>query len=370
MKNNTDNQHFYCLILAGGKGRRLWPVSREDNPKQFLDFFGTGKSLLQQTYERFLQFLPKENIFVSTYSEYSNKVREQLPELDDSRLLSEPIRRNTAPILAWATHRIENIDPDAAIIVSPSDQLITNDIAFRDDVISCMQHVSVDGCFLTMGIRPSRPEPGYGYLQIGDVSSVGTAESVGGEPINFHSVQSFTEKPERAFAEMFMQSGEFLWNTGLYVATARTIHQRLEVILPAIMRTLDSHGKGRSWQDEVMWMNEHYATYPNLSVESGILEKCEDVCVKECSFGWADIGAWHAIYEALSSSPDDNISLNTDTMLSDTTGCVISLPKGRKAVINGLHDFIVAEEGNVLLITPRSDTSSQVVKLENRYDNE
>lgn len=367
MENNIDTSHYYCLILAGGKGRRLWPVSRERHPKQFLDFFGTGKSLLQQTYERFAQFLPIENIFVSTYAAYKEKVHEQLPGLDDSRILCEPIRRNTAPILAWASHRIENIDPQAAIIVSPADQIITNEIAFRDDVLSCMQHVSIDGCFLTMGIRPSRSEPGYGYLQLGEESSICATDD---NTTGFYNVESFTEKPEREFAEMFMKSGEFLWNTGLYVTTITAIRKRFETILPAVMRSLDEEGKDITWQDEEAWMKVHYSTYPNLSVESGLLESCEGVCVKECSFGWADIGAWHGIYEALSSSKDDNILLNTDSIISDTTGCVISLPDGHKAVINGLHNFIVAEQDDVLLITPRSDSSSQVVKLQNKYYNE
>lgn len=362
----AGNKHFYCLILAGGKGRRLWPISRAERPKQFLDFFGTGKSLLQQTYERFLQFLPKENIFVSTYAEYKDIVNEQLPDLDDSRLLCEPIRRNTAPIVAWATHRIENIDPAAALIVSPSDQIITNEPAFQYDVLDCMMHVSLDGCFLTMGIRPGRPEPGYGYIQLGENSAIdqSSAESQG-----FYKVQSFIEKPEREFAEMFMNSGEFLWNTGLYISTVKTIHNRLMVLLPGVMRALDAAGNGTEWESEVRWVEEHYATYPNMSLESGILERCEDVCVKECGFGWADIGSWHGIYEAMSTSPDDNVVLDTDSMLSETTGCLISLPKGRKAIITGLHNFIVTEHDDVLLISPRSDSSSQVVKQENKFYN-
>lgn len=370
MENNIETQHYYCLILAGGKGRRLWPVSRESHPKQFLDFFGTGRSLLQQTYDRFAQFLPKENIFVSTYAEYRGKVHEQLPHLDESRLLSEPIRRNTAPILAWATHRIEKIDPEGALIVSPSDQIITNEIAFSKDVISCLQHVCIDGCFLTMGIRPSRPEPGYGYLQLGEESKRERSNANNDTSIGFYNVESFTEKPEREFAEMFMKSGEFLWNTGLYVATINTIRTRLEAVLPAVIRSLKKEDKNTTWQDDSVWMEEHYSTYPNLSIESGLLESCERVCVKECSFGWADIGSWHGIYEALSSTPEDNILLNTDSIISETTGCVISLPDGHKAVINGLHNFIVAEKDDVLLITPRSDSSSQVVKLQNKYYNE
>lgn len=360
----NNRKHYYCLILAGGKGRRLWPVSRERMPKQFIDFFGTGKSLLQQTYERFCQFLPKENIFVSTYKEYKDIVTEQLPDLDESRLLCEPIRRNTAPIVAWATHRLEGIDPDAALLVSPSDQIITNELSFVNDVLDAMQYTLDNGCLLTMGIRPSRPEPGYGYIQIGDEQNSESSDSKG-----FYNVQSFTEKPEREFAEMFMKSGEFLWNTGLYVSNIKTIHDTLAKILPSVMRSLDEERDGASWQEETAWVEEYYSTYPNLSIESGILERYENIAVKECSFGWADIGAWHGIYEALNTDADDNILLNTDSMLSDTTGCVISLPSGRKAVINDLHNYIVVEHDDVLLITPRSDSSSTIVKIQNRYYN-
>ena len=359
MKNETydTRRHYYCLILAGGKGRRLWPLSREGRPKQFIDFFGTGKTLLQQTYERFAKFIPEENIIVSTFSEYVDIVREQLPQLTASQLLSEPIRRNTAPIAAWATHRITMRDPQATFIISPSDQLIFNEEAYQQDVLNGLAHAEQHHCLLTLGIKPSRPEPGYGYLQIGD-----TVET------DFYRVQSFTEKPEREFAEMFMKSGEFLWNTGLYIANAKSIRERLETLLPPVMRTFDEEHTSATWQEEGQWMEEHYATYPNISLESGILERSRDVCVKECHFGWADIGAWHGIYEAMASSPVDNVIMNTDAQISDTTGCVISLSEGHTAVINGLHNYIVVEHDDVLLITPRADTSSEVVKLMTKHD--
>lgn len=351
-------KHFYCLILAGGKGRRLWPVSREQKPKQFIDFFGTGKTLLQQTYERFCRILPEDNIYVSTYSDYSDMVLSQLPQLTSNRLLQEPIRRNTAPIVAWATHRINMADPEAAIIVTPSDQIIVNEDAYRDDVLNALAYTRENNCLLTMGIRPTRPEPGYGYIQMGENKGDG----------GFFEVQSFTEKPEREFAEMFMKSGEFLWNTGLFVFTEKSVRRTLDVNLPAVMRSLDEEKKDATWLEEEKWVEEHYSTYPNMSLEHGILEKSDEVFVKQCHFGWADIGAWHGIYEAFATTADDNVTLDTETMLTDTTGCVISLPKGRTAIINGLHDFIVAEHNDILLITPRCDSSNQVVKLLNKYE--
>ncbi len=364
MNTNKENnkKHYYCLILAGGKGRRLWPVSREEKPKQFIDFFGTGMTLLQQTYERFCHIVPEENIYVATYSDYQDLVLSQLPQLTGNRLLREPVRRNTAPIVAWATHRIVMSDPNAAIIVTPSDQIIMNEDVYRNDILNALSYVYLNNCLLTLGLRPTRPEPGYGYIQMGESMGEGEANT------DFYKVQSFTEKPEREFAEMFMKSGEFLWNTGLFLFTPEAIRENFYTVLPSVMRSLDAEKKDATWLEEERWVEQYYSTYPNISLEAGILEHSDKVRVKECHFGWADIGAWHGIYEAYATSREDNVALDTDTMLTDTTGCVISLPKGRTAIINGLHDFIVAEHDDILLITPRCDSSNQVVKLLNRYN--
>lgn len=363
---NTNNEkklirNFYCLILAGGKGRRLWPVSREEKPKQFIDFYGCGKTLLQQTYERFCHIIPEENIYVATYSDYADMVMEQLPQLTGNRLLCEPIRRNTAPIVAWATHRIGMECPDASIIVTPSDQTIINEEIYRSDIINGLTYVHTHNCLLTMGIKPTRPEPGYGYIQMGEPHGDSDVWA------DFYHVQSFTEKPERDFAEMFIKSGEFLWNTGLFLFTVSSIKEILYTRLPAVMRSFDEEKGDASWLEEEKWVEDHYSMYPNMSLETGLLECSDNVHVKQCHFGWADIGSWHGIYDACSTTDDDNVTLNTETMLSDTTGCVISLPKGRVGIINGLHDFIVAEHGNILLITPRCDSSNQVIKLLNKY---
>lgn len=359
MNKDNNKKHYYALILAGGRGRRLWPVSRDNKPKQFIDFFGTGKTLLQQTFERLCKFIPEDNIYVATNSDYTDYVMEQLPQLTQNHLLCEPIRRNTAPIVAWGTHRIVMSDPDAAIVVTPSDQLIINEEAYKEDILNAMEYTYHNNVVLTMGIPPTRPEPGYGYIQLGDPIA---------EHQDFHTVQSFTEKPERDFAEMFIKSGEFLWNTGIFVFTPKAIRQLLYTRLPAVMRSLDEEKQDATWLEEEQWVESHYATYPNMSLETGILEQYESICVKICHFGWSDIGTWHSMYDAVSTSAADNVTLATDAMLTDTTGCVISLPKGHTAVINGLHDFIVAEHDNVLMITPRCDSSNQVVKLRTKYN--
>lgn len=356
-----ENKHYYCVILAGGKGRRLWPVSTEEKPKQFVDFFGTGKTLLQQTYDRYRKILPEENIFVTTFEDYRNIVKEQLPELRTEQLLVEPIRRGTAPILAWATHRIEMRDKEAAMIVSPSDQLITDEGAFYQDLEVGFTHVTRHHCLLTMGIRPTRPEPGYGYIQMG--------ESTGSDVF---AVQSFTEKPERDFAKVFMESGEFLWNTGLFMTTVSYAVETLSELLPSVMRSFDEENFDvcyNLWKEEDLWVKRNYTKYPNISIERGILERSDRVCVRECHFGWTDVGAWHGVFEASTHADDENVLMNTEAIIDSAHGNIICLPEGRKLVLQGLDNFIIAEHEGILMIVPRSDSSNTVVRMLNMYEN-
>ena len=338
----------YAIILAGGKGRRLWPVSRKNLPKQFIDFFGCGKTLLQQTYERMQKIMPKENILVVSHTAFEDILHEQLPELPHDNLILEPINRNTAPATLMALHS-GIIPDDGDVIIVPADQVVMNEDKFKDainnatDYIDCFDHV------LTMGVKPTRPEPGYGYLQMGDLVSP-TPEHP--NPTTHH-VKSFTEKPERDFARMFMDSGEFLWNTGIYMAKANYITKQLTTIMGV---------------DEDM----DYSMSPNLSIDMAILEKMPEKVVMECSFGWADIGAWHGIYEAFCNADVDNVLVNKKSRLrtENSTHNVISLPDGKLAVISGLSGYIVAEKDNVLLICQKEDSSAMVRKLLGKIENE
>ena len=346
--------NYYCVILAGGKGRRLWPCSRENMPKQFLDFFGTGRTQLQQTYDRFANIVPKENIFISTNIIYKDIVKEQLPELSDSQILAEPIYRNTAPSLSWANHRIESINPNACIIATPSDQIVIDEEAFRRNVLEGLAFVEGNDRLLTMGVKPTRPEPGYGYIQLGD-------------PIDhdLYKVQSFTEKPEREFARLFMERGEFYWNTGLFLANVCYLRQCFTKFLPPVLRTFDSEGKDGGIEAETRYMMENFPSYPNLSVDSAVLEKSENVYVMKCDFGWADLGTWHSIYEAMQKGENDNVVIDSDVIMDNSTNNVVKLPKGKLAVINGLDGFIVAEAEDVLLICRKEDSSALVRKFVN-----
>ena len=349
----NDNNN-YCVILAGGKGRRLWPCSRSNYPKQFIDFFGVGRTQLQQTFDRMAKIVPADHIYINTNEEYVDLVKEQLPEVSANNILAEPIHRNTAPSMAWTNHRISMMNPNACIIATPSDQAIFNEEAFRKNVLEGLAFVAENNHFLTMGVKPTRPEPGYGYIQMGDVYSD-----------NIYQVQSFTEKPERDFAKIFVESGEFYWNTGLFVSNVNYLRECFCKILPPVLRDYDKKYPEFSVETENAYMKESFSSYPNISVDFGILEKPSNVCVMRCDFGWADLGTWHSIYEAMQKGEGDNVIVDSDVLMENCSNTVVKVPKGKLAVLNGLDGFIVAESDNVLLVCKKEDSSALVRKYVN-----
>ena len=348
IKNN------YCVILAGGKGRRLWPSSREQYPKQFVDFLGKGRTQLQQTYDRFVKILPKDHIYISTNQTYLHLVQEQLPELLSDNILAEPIYRNTAPSVAWAVHRIMHIDKDANLIVTPSDQDVYNEDAFCTNVKDGLEFVENHDALLTMGVKPTRAEPGYGYIQLGNPAGH-----------DVYKVQSFTEKPERNFAKVFVESGEFYWNTGLFLSNVRYLQHCFTTLLPVVLQNLDEINPNWTVEEENEFIRDNFPSYPNISMDYGVLEKSEHVYVMKCDFGWADLGTWHSIYETMRKSEADNVVVNSDVIIDDSRNNIIRLPKGKLAVINGLDGFIVAEEGDMLLICKKEDSSALIRKYVN-----
>ena len=359
----TENNDF-CVILAGGRGRRLWPASRNEHPKQFMDFFGTGKTMLQTTFNRFANILPKENIYICTCKEYLELVKEQLPEVPEINIMLEPIHRNTAPSVAWAAMRILQRNSDANIIISPSDQLVLDEGAFNHSMSVGVSYVSENDVLLAMGVKPTRPEPGYGYIQIGDLSC---------KPEVF-KVKSFTEKPERDFAKMFMESGEFYWNTGIFISNARFLLEAFEKIFPEVLRSLRYNHAGYTLDEELEYVEQNYPRYPNLSLDYAILEQSDNVYVMKCDFGWADMGTWHAIYEAISKVEDDNVILDSHVEMEDCRNNIIMLPKDRLGVFSGLDGYIVVEQDNVLMICKKGDSSALVKKyaseVQIKYGNE
>lgn len=355
----TTTENLYCLIIAGGKGRRLWPESTTEMPKQFIDFFGCGSTMLQTTYNRYRTFIPANHILISTNAQYAHLVHEQLPDVPKEHILAEPIWRNTAPSVAWGAHRIFYFNNNANIIIAPADQQIIDVEAFAKDVARGNDFVTHNDSVLTLGVKPTRPEPGYGYLQMKDEKSEG-----------IYSIQSFIEKPEREFAQMFMDSGEFYWNTGIYMAKASYLLDKFREILPPVLRNLDI--EKLSVDDENAIVAEQFSRYPNISIEKGIIEKTEDANIMHCNFGWADLGTWHSFYEAekvggegneeLGENMIDNVVLDSDVILDNSHNNIIKVPRGHLAVINGLDGYIVVEKGNILLICPKEDSSALIRK--------
>ena len=349
-----SEKHF-GVILAGGRGRRLWPCSREQKPKQFIDFFGTGSTQLQQTYERLVRIIPRQNIYVSTQVEFSHWVKEQLPELSEDNLLAEPVGRNTAPSVAWAAYRISHVCPDAQVIIIPSDQAVFGDEAFEHDIRECLDFVAEKDCLIAMGVKPTRPEPGYGYIQMGE----------GAGPEDLYQVKSFTEKPEREFARLFVESGEFLWNTGIFLSNVKNLVNSLRRILPVVLRLIDKEDMTVTMDQELSFIKENFSKFPNLSMDHGVLEKSQNVYVMRCNFGWADLGTWHSIYEGMQKGDGDNVVIDSEVLLENCRNNIIKMPRGHLAVINGLEGYIVAESGDVLLICKKGDSSALIRKYVN-----
>ena len=341
-----DRRNF-CVILAGGLGTRLWPMSREKKPKQFIDVLGMGKSLLQTTYERFASFIPTDNIIVVTNESYRQLVIDQIPGIKYENVLMEPMRRNTVPAVTWAALEVRRRCPDGRFIVSPSDQNITDYEAFREDVLRGLDYVGTNSALLTMGAKPSRPEVSYGYIQMADV--------IEGYP-NIYKVQSFTEKPAHEFAKIFFESGEFLWNTGLFMwssdAFLNAVRGASEEFSSIVQRVVTAYDNGEYIADLLM---ELFTKCPNMSLEQSVLEKADNVDVMLCHFGWADLGTWESVHDALPQSDMGNVVIDSKSLLYDCKDCIIKLPDGHVAVVQGLEDYVVVEEGNVLVICKKGD---------------
>ncbi len=340
----TTNKDNFCVIMGGGIGSRFWPFSRKALPKQFLDFFGTGHSLIQQTYDRFRKIIPAENIFIVTNDRYAALVKRQLPELADEQILLEPARRNTAPCIAWASYHIRAINPNANIVVAPSDHLILKEGEFLDIITKGLEYVTRSEILLTLGIRPCRPETGYGYIQIdGQVGD------------NFYKVKSFTEKPEAELAKFFVESGEFYWNSGIFVWNVNTIIKAVELLLPELAAKLELGKDVYGTPDEKKFIDENFPACPNVSVDFGIMEKADNVYVSLGDFGWSDLGTWRSLYDLSPKDEGNNVTLKCQTMFYGSKDNIVVLPGDKLAVIEGLEGYLIAESDNVLLICKKNE---------------
>ena len=372
VEKNTN----YCVIMAGGVGSRFWPFSRENKPKQFLDFFGTGRSLLQMTVDRFRPLIPIENMFIVTNVAYKKLIMEQIPDLKEVQILCEPARRNTAPCIAYATAHIralcrrrlgnpspslpsregeKNADPlgidwtrpemQANIVVAASDHLILEEEKFRQTISKAFDFVSQNKAICTLGMNPTRPETGYGYIQR--------------QPDAFtdgiYPVKTFTEKPNLEIAKVFLESGDFLWNSGIFIWNLQTISEAFRYLLPEVADRFREGELLMGTEQEEDFIEQIFPKCPNISIDYGIMEKADNVFVIPSSFGWSDLGTWGSLYELSEKDEAQNVSLHSDAVFYEATGNVVTLEPGKLAVVQGVEDMIIAEQNNVLLVCKKAE---------------
>lgn len=334
--------------MAGGIGARFWPMSKTARPKQFIDILGTGETLIQQTFNRFLKICPPENILVVTNDQYKDLVLEQLPLLKENQVLCEPSRRNTAPCIAYANYRILAENPDARVVVAPSDHIIMKEDVFVNVVTEALDVVEKNDWLLTLGIKPSRPDTGYGYIQYNGDTPYKSNEDI-------KKVKTFTEKPQLEMAKEFLESGDFLWNAGIFIWSLKSIMAAFTNYLPEV-DSLFNGGIGKyNTAEETAFINDTYSVCTNISIDYGVMEKAENVYVYAADFGWSDLGTWGSLYEIKEKDAGNNAIIGNNVMTYDSKNCIVNVPKNKLVVIHGLDDYIVAEGDQSLLICRKED---------------
>ena len=342
---NKDNT--YVLIMAGGLGSRFWPKSRESYPKQFLDILGTGESLLQQTVNRFNGVCKSENIYVLTNSIYLDLVKVQLPEILEENILLEPSRNNTAPCIAYASYKIKSKNAAANIVVSPSDQLVLKEELFREKITNALNFASSNNALITLGIEPTRPDTGYGYIQYqqkeeGDICKVST----------------FLEKPNLNKAIEYLASGNYLWNAGIFIWNVDAITEALETLAPDVASIFKDGIGVYGTEVEAEFIFNNYAKSPNISIDYAIMEKANNVYTIPADIGWSDLGTWASLYDVMPKDELNNAANIDKNMMIEANNCIVHLPNNKAAIIKGLNDYIIVDDGSVLLIYPKKEEQS------------
>ena len=338
----------FCIIMAGGIGSRFWPLSRSAKPKQFLDILGTGRTFLQQTFDRFSKIIPYENFLIVTNIKYKDLVTEQLPELKEEQILLEPLRRNTAPCVAYATYKIKSKYPDANLIVAPSDHLILNEKEFIQQIKNGIDFVKENNALLTFGIKPHRPETAYGYIQVKKKVDYNELD-------NLYKVKTFTEKPDAQMAEIFVETGEFFWNSGIFVWSLKSLINAFKTHLPDISSLFEKGTKLYNTSDEIHFISKTYSECQNISIDYGIMEKAKNVYVLTADFGWSDMGTWGTLYENTDKDNEGNVVRGDNILTYDTKNCIVNISDEKVAVLHGLDGFIVAESNDTLMICRKED---------------
>ena len=334
--------------MAGGVGSRFWPMSKTSKPKQFLDVLGTGETLLQNTAHRFSKLCAPENIYVVTSEQYKDLVAEQLPKIPKENILCEPARKNTAPCVAYASYKIHKKNPNAVTVVAPSDHLITKEDVFLKAVKSCYSKAKAEDCLLTIGIKPTRPDTGYGYIQF--------VESETSEKDNrIKKVKTFTEKPDADMAKFFVKSGDFLWNAGIFIWSTKSIINAIEKHEPELAALFRDENDVYGTKKEIDFIKNAYVSCKNISIDYAVMERAKNVYVRASIIGWSDLGTWGSLYEQIKHDKNHNAVVGKNTMLYDTKNCIINVPKDKLVLIQGLEDYIVVESDGLLLICKKQD---------------
>ena len=385
MKENLNN---YCVIMAGGVGSRFWPFSREEKPKQFLDFFGTGRSLLQMTVDRFRPIVPIENMYIVTNVAYKQLIMEQIPDLKEVQILCEPARRNTAPCIAYATAHIRALclkragltaknqdwsrpEMQANIVVAASDHLILEEEKFRQTILKAFDFVSKNNAICTLGMNPTRPETGYGYIQF-VADKLNDKLKIKNEKLKIedgiYPVKTFTEKPNLEMAKVFLESGDFLWNSGIFIWNLQTISEAFRYLLPAVADRFREGELLMGTEKEEEFIEQIFPKCPNISIDYGIMEKADNVYVIPSSFGWSDLGTWGSLYELSEKDEHRNVSLHSETHYYDAEGNIVVLEPGKVAIVQGVNDMIIVEEKGALLVC-RKDQEQRIKEFTNNLLN-
>ncbi len=348
--------------MAGGIGARFWPMSRTSHPKQFIDILGTGRTLLQQTFDRFMNICPKENVYIVTNEMYKEMILEQLPEITSNQVLCEPMRRNTAPAIAYAAYKIREENPNANLVVAPSDHIILKEEVFTDVILSAINAATQNDWLLTLGITPSRPDTGYGYIQFEESKPFE-------EDGRIKKVKTFTEKPNLELAKTFLASGDFLWNSGIFIWSLNSILKAFEEHLPEV-GSLFTKGSGKyNTSEEETFINEIFPVCKNISIDFGVMEKAKNVHVLASDFGWSDLGTWGSLYDIRAKDDSNNAVVGDNVMTFDTKNCIVNMPKEKLVVLQGLDDYIVVDNDDILLVCRKTDEQNirdivNAVKLE------
>jgi len=339
------NENYYVAIMAGGVGSRFWPASRETLPKQFLDIIGVGKSLIRLTFERFEKIIPAERIFVVTNKTYKSLVEEHIPEIPTENILTEPSRNNTAPCVAYTAMRLKAVNEDAVFVVAPSDHIIMKEDLFREKIMQALEFASKNEAILTLGINPTRPDTGYGYIE----SSAEKVEQ------DIEKVNSFREKPDLETAKSYLASNNYYWNAGIFVWSVKTIINSFKANATEIYDILAQDLSKYNTEGEQEYIDEVYPKTPSISVDYAIMERATNVYTIPMDIGWSDLGTWNALHAYLNKDQQNSVVLGANTMLIDSKDCMVRSDASKLVVIKGLEDYIVIDESDVLLIYPKSE---------------